>query len=115
MKHAMLAITLLILIAVILPGCGQANPIPTRSPEVQSSNNSTESPPSPYLPKIPRISVDEVKTKLDAGANLVIIDARSQASYNKSHIAGAISLPLKTMAAPYSNLDGHDQIITYCT
>ena len=74
----------------------------------------TELASSSYLPEVPRISVEEVKAKLDAGSNLVIIDSRSKTSYDQSHIAGAISIPSGTMAEPYSDLDGYDEIITYC-
>ena len=78
-------------------------------------NTVTELPPSLYLPDVPRISAGEVKAKLDAGANIIIIDSRSMASYQKSHIAGAISIPLTDMSAPYNALDSYDEIITYCT
>ncbi len=71
--------------------------------------------PSSYLPEVPRISVEEVKAKLDAGSNIVIIDSRSENAYNESHIVGAISMPLADMAEPYSNLDRYEEIITYCT
>jgi hypothetical protein len=82
-------------------------------------------PPSSYLSEIPRISVEEVKAKLDADTNIIIIDSRSAKSYQKSHIAGAISLPFSTerplgdMVEPYSGADtrlsNYDEIITYCT
>ncbi|MFC1956427.1 rhodanese-like domain-containing protein [Chloroflexota bacterium] len=55
-----------------------------------------------------------MKAKLGGGVNLVIIDSRSEASYETSHIPGAISIPLSTMAEPYSDLDSYDEIITYC-
>jgi hypothetical protein len=76
---------------------------------------SKESIPSTYLPEVPRISVEEVKAKLDAGSNIVIVDSRSNASYEQSHITGAVSLPLADMAEPYDDLDGYDEVMTYCT
>ena len=81
----------------------------------QSAPTSGDLPPSFFLPEVPRISAEEVKAKLDAGANLVIVDSRSKANYEKSHIAGAISIPLGTMAERYSELNGYDEIVTYCT
>ena len=75
----------------------------------------TKLPPSSFLPEVPRVSVEEVKKKLDAGANIVIVDSRSEVSYAQAHIAGAVSLPLAEMAEPYADLDGYDEIITYCT
>jgi rhodanese-related sulfurtransferase len=65
--------------------------------------------------EVPRIYVDEVKARLDAGANIVIIDARSASSYDWSRIAGAISLPLGDMAGRYNDLDRYDEIIVYCS
>ncbi len=86
----------------------------SNAPEAQKSP-AWELPPSSYLPEVPRISVEEVKAKMDAGSNIVIVDSRSKSSYDKDHIAGAISLPLSAMTKPYSDLDGYDLIITYCT
>ncbi len=75
----------------------------------------------------PRISADEVKAKLDAGANIVIVDARSKTSYETEHIVGAISIPEgdltdannnplspEEIAQRYSDLQSYDEIITYC-
>ncbi|GAG11355.1 unnamed protein product, partial [marine sediment metagenome] len=59
-------------------------------------------------------SAEEVKAQLDAGINLVIVDSRPKTSYAQSHITGAISIPEHTMAEPYSDLDGYDEIVTYC-
>jgi hypothetical protein len=74
-----------------------------------------ELPPSSYLPSVPRISIQDVKAKLDLGANIVIVDSRAKEQYDQSHIIGAISLPLDEMHSPYDNLKGYDEIITYCT
>jgi hypothetical protein len=73
-------------------------------------------------PEIPRISVEEVKAKLDAGSNIVIVDSRHEMSYDSNHIAGAISIPLSDMSSlsseeitqRYSDLHLYDEIITYC-
>ncbi|MCP4607104.1 MAG: rhodanese-like domain-containing protein [Planctomycetes bacterium] len=75
----------------------------------------TELPPSDYLPEVPRISIHEVKAKLDAGANILIVDSRHDHSYDESHIAGAISIPLDNMSEPYDGFESYDEIITYCT
>ena len=70
--------------------------------------------PNSFLPEVARVSVEALKAKLDAGANLVVIDSRSESEYDQSHIAGAISIPSETMAEPYTGLDGYDEIVTYC-
>ena len=64
--------------------------------------------------EVPRISVEEVKTKLDTGSNIVIIDSRSRELHDELHITGSISVPTRDMAAPYDYLDPYEEIITYC-
>ncbi|MFC1988376.1 rhodanese-like domain-containing protein [Chloroflexota bacterium] len=67
------------------------------------------------LTEIPRIEVDELKEKIDAGANLAIIDTRSGAEYEQIHISGAISLPTGEIAGGYDQLKDYREIVTYCT
>jgi rhodanese-related sulfurtransferase len=75
---------------------------------------------------IPRISVDEVKTKLDAGDNIVLVDTRSTEEYREASISGAVSIPLtelldenddplsaEEISQRYSNLQDFDEIITF--
>lgn len=76
---------------------------------------SDELPPSSFMPEIPRVSVRRVKAKLDSGENILIIDSRAAKYYEKSHIAGAMLLPLEDMAALYDDLSAFDEIVTYCT
>ena len=86
----------------------------TRSP-LPVSETILEVPPNSYLPEIKRVSIEDVKMKLDSASNVVIVDTRSQNSYDKSHIAGSISIPLEAIAEQYSKIDGYDEIITYCS
>ena len=39
------------------------------------------------------MSAEEVKTQIDAGENILIIDVRDAADYAKEHISGAVSVP----------------------
>jgi rhodanese-related sulfurtransferase len=50
---------------------------------------------------------------LDDGSKIVVVDSRSNAGYEQSRIAGAISLPLGNMAEPYNNLNDYDEIAFY--
>ena len=60
------------------------------------------------------IPVDTVKKAYDAGAAMVIIDARPPADYARMHIAGAISVPFY-MADQYAKqLPKSAFILTYC-
>ncbi len=65
--------------------------------------------------EVPRISPEKVKAKLDTGSNMVIIDTRSKAEYEQTHISGAVSVPLDEIAQRYSEFNGYTEIFTYCT
>lgn len=87
---------------------------PTSSlPEVNTEVVSEETHSSPF-PEVERISIEALKAKLDADSNILIIDLQTETNYEQFHIAGAIFMPLRIMAETYSQLDGYDEIITYC-
>ena len=65
--------------------------------------------------QIPRIGVAELKSKIDAAANLLVVDVRSREEYENMHIAGSISLPLEEIGERYNELKGYKQVVTYCT
>jgi hypothetical protein len=102
------------LLLTVAPACGggdeEPTPAVTPTPGVTPTQGGTG-----YLPEISRISVEEVKAKLDAGANIVIVDTRSREAYEVSHITGAISIPERELAQHSSELSRYDEIITYCT
>ncbi len=83
----------------------------------QGGGNRSTSSTTPIISpsEIPRTSPGAVTAKLDAGSNLVIVDTRSKAEYEQTHIAGAISIPLEEIAQRYSELNGYNEIVTYCT
>ncbi len=96
-----LAITVVVIVIIASQGGGNRSTSST-SPTISPS-------------EIPRISPEAVKAKLDAGSNLVIVDTRSKAEYEKTHIAGAISIPLETITQRYRELNGYNEIVSYCT
>ncbi len=63
---------------------------------------------------MPRITVQELKAKLDAG-QAVVFDARLQPAYAQKHIAGAISLPEDEVAARLAELPTDKLAVFYCT
>ena len=63
---------------------------------------------------MPRITVQELKAKLDAGQALVF-DARLQPAYAQKHIAGAISMPQAEVAARLTELPTDKLAVFYCT
>src|SRR5262249_28552093 len=65
--------------------------------------------------RVPRISVEELKT-LIADGQVVVVDVRSADAYKLEHIKGSISLPLdKIVAGEYKSLPQDKRIVTYCS
>ena len=66
---------------------------------------------------VPRITVQELKAKMDKGEDLVIIDVRTGEDYAGSRIKikGAVRIPIVQMEERYKELPKDKQIITYCT
>ena len=67
----------------------------------------------PY-PNVPRISLDETKSKLDSG-QAVLVDVRSSSSYDNSHAVGAISIPEEEIDSRLNELPRDQEIVLYCT
>lgn len=63
---------------------------------------------------VPRINLEQLKGKLDAGADIVIVDVRSKEDFDAGHITGAISIPWEEIEARYTELPRDKEIITYC-
>ena len=66
------------------------------------------------FPEIDRVELDE-SFQAYRNQTAVFLDVRSQASYETSHIPGAINIPLNELGTSLSELDKDDWIITYCT
>ena len=66
--------------------------------------------------QVPRVSIQDTLAAIENG-EAVIVDVRSTAAYEESHIASAISIPLEVIQTNPQGLDlDKDQwIITYCT
>lgn len=65
--------------------------------------------------EVPRLSREEVKERLDSGANVVIVDVRSKEDFDEAHIKGAISIPLSEVEGRYAELSRDKEIIIYCS
>ena len=67
--------------------------------------------------EVTRVTVDEVKTRLDRGEPLVFVDARSQESWGKSdkQVPGSIRVPPDEAAGHLGEIPRGRAIITYCT
>ena len=67
--------------------------------------------------KIPMISRDELKTRLDRGDDLTLVEALPPPAYRDGHIPGAINISLGVFETDIANvnLEKDAWIITYCT
>lgn len=65
---------------------------------------------------VPRITAEHAKAAVENSA-AIIVDVRSMEEYNRSHIAGAVNIPLDEIEANPTGLDIEKGrwIITYCT
>lgn len=90
------------------------------SNESQSSANANASKPPAGLNTqtppdgVPRITVTELKEKVDKGTAF-IIDTRGPEAYAAEHIAGSISMPETSIAARSGELPRDKMIVAYCS
>ena len=70
--------------------------------------------PAPTPSPAPRMEVSECQKRVAAG-KAVIVDVRDAAAYKASHIAGALWVPLDTVAAKADELKKSGKaIVAYC-
>ena len=67
---------------------------------------------APSKADVPRIGIAEAKEKMEAG-EAILVDVRSQATYEQSHIAGSISIPSNQVARQYTELPTDKLIVFY--
>ncbi len=67
----------------------------------------------PY-PNIARVTLEDSKAAFDS-QSAVFLDVRDQASYDVSHIPGAVNIPVGEIQQRAGELNKEDWIITYCT
>lgn len=102
----------LLLAALSLSACGagasQTPTIVTVAPAEEAGVPTTRA-------EVPRITVEELKEKMDIGVMIVVGDTRSESAYEAGHINGAISFPASQVEARLNELDKDQEIILYCT
>lgn len=62
------------------------------------------------------LTPEEAKARLDSGDALTLLDVRTEAEYEESHIPGAVCLPVESIGAqpPASLPDPDAEILVYC-
>ena len=63
-----------------------------------------------------KISAEDAKKRMDSGDDIIILDVRTQAEYDESHIPGAILIPNETIGNGKPELlpDTDNEILVYC-
>ena len=63
-----------------------------------------------------KISAEDAKKRMDSGDDIIILDVRTQAEYDESHIPGAILIPNETIgnSKPEQLPDTDQEILVYC-
>lgn len=65
---------------------------------------------------IPRITIEELKQKMDDGDDILVLDAQPKAIYDKGHIRGALSVPWAAKLTQWDvrRIHRDKMIIVYC-
>lgn len=73
--------------------------------------------PSLSIPAEDRVTIKELKAKMDRGEGVLILDVRTSASYmeSKIKIKGAVRIDPDSIERKYQILPKDKEIITYCT
>ena len=66
---------------------------------------------------IPRITIQEMKAKMDRGDDIIVIDVRTGDDFerSKNKIKGAVRISIVQLANRSGELSKDKEIITYCT
>ena len=72
---------------------------------------------TPTTDSIPRMTIQELKGKMDSGDRIVILDVRTAEDYSTSpyKIRGAIRIPLDQLKSRYTELPAAAEIVAYCS
>ena len=100
---------------LFLGACGAEDPTAPPPEPVATEAPSSENQVPSIRREVPRISVEELKQRLDSGEAIIIADTRSLGSYETRHIAGAISVPESEVEEHLDKLPKDEEIVFYCS
>ena len=63
--------------------------------------------------EIARLTVEEVKARLDRGDALILVDVRKESVYARSHIRGAICVPVTDVESRLDQLPAVKHLVFY--
>jgi adenylyltransferase/sulfurtransferase len=65
-------------------------------------------------PRVPEISVEDLKARRDRGESFVLVDVREPHEHAISDLPGSVKIPLATLPHSLSKLSPEDEIVVYC-
>jgi hypothetical protein len=87
---------------------------PTTVPTPEPTSTLDVSPPATPTPLVvPTLSVEAVKLKFDSGQDFTLVDVRDKASFDKSRLDTAISIPFDELPLRVSEIPQRSEIIVY--
>lgn len=63
-------------------------------------------------PAVPQVEIDEFKKEVEAGAT--IIDVREPSEYSNGHVPNAISMPLSSLGATFTEIPKDKEVYVIC-
>lgn len=60
------------------------------------------------------ITIEEVKALLDDGADVRVVDIRSERQFERGHIPGSESIPFQRLPSDVEKLAGANHVVTVC-
>lgn len=118
-KYFLMSMLVLVMIAFI--ACA-----PARTPELPASespaaaenitDDQADVPSARPIPEdsMPRISINDLKQKMESGEDIIIVDTRHKEEYDIGHIKGAVSAPLDEIVAGQWQPPAGKELILYC-
>jgi rhodanese-related sulfurtransferase len=78
-----------------------------------SISRAVESPKKSFFEAPPRITLEELKGKLDQKADAIVVDVRGNLSFEQEHIKGAIYIPLEEIEEGKREFPKDKEIVFY--
>ena len=60
------------------------------------------------------VSVEQARGLMESKPDLVVLDVRTVAEYEESHISGAVNIPVQELEERLGELDGSVEYLVYC-
>jgi hypothetical protein len=109
------AVLLLMAFSACLPSAEQpAAEIPATAENITDNQTDIKAARPAPEESIPRISIVDLKQKMDSGVDIVIVDTRHREEYDVDHIKGAVSAPLDDIIAGKWQPPAGQELILYC-